>query len=413
MRIAVILETMSTNGGAFQQALSTVEMLARKGATKYDVLVFTPFEQTRQLLKPYGIDAIRFRNRVIRHIDMLSSTTAGGAVLRRLRRLGFRRLGRYLDALLDDYDINLVLLTDVTAVGLRIGDHPFITTVMDLDHFDHPEYPDHFTGRAFEQRERILRSTLTRAVAVIVNSASGAHRVANLYHVEPNRIIELPFVPSLAVRHRAAEGGSVTASAIRIKYDLPAMYVFYPAYYVFHKNHLYLLEGLVEIERRHSIVLHAVFCGAGRRGDRATIERQAQALGLARRIRFLDLVPEEDIPVLYEGALAVASPSPFGPTNLQQLEAAALGCPVVCSDLPGCQEQMGDAALYCDLSNPSSPADQLAALIQDPALVCRLRNAGRKRIADLAMIDYGERLSRIFDDFAYLRRRWAWPEDAA
>src|SRR5260221_11473421 len=138
MKIGVIMETPPTAGGAFQQALSTVEMLCRNDAIKYEVKVLTPFEQTRQQLKQQGIDATMFVNRIIRHMDMLSSTVVGGAGLRRLRRFGLTRLGRHLDALLDDLEIDLVILTDATEISLRIGDYPFITTVMDLDHVDHP-----------------------------------------------------------------------------------------------------------------------------------------------------------------------------------------------------------------------------------------------------------------------------------
>jgi glycosyltransferase involved in cell wall biosynthesis len=127
------------------------------------------------------------------------------------------------------------------------------------------------------------------------------------------------------------------------------------------------------------------------------------------RIRFLDFVPNEDIPALYEAAFAVVVPSYFGPTNLQPIEAIALGRPVICSDLPGCREQMGDAALYCDLSDPASLADQLVALIHDQTLVCRLRKAGQRLAEDLAKMAYGKRLSQVVDDFAYVRRRWAWP----
>ena len=101
-----------------------------------------------------------------------------------------------------------------------------------------------------------------------------------------------------------------------------------------------------------------------------------QALGLTERVHFLELVPDEDIPALYEGALALVMPAYNGPTNLPPLEAVTLGCPVICSDLPGCREQMGDAALYCNLTDVSSLADQLAALIQDSELLDHLRKAG-------------------------------------
>jgi glycosyltransferase involved in cell wall biosynthesis len=103
-------------------------------------------------------------------------------------------------------------------------------------------------------------------------------------------------------------------------------------------------------------------------------------------------------------------PAYNGPTNLPPLEAVTLGCPVICSDFPGCREQMGDAALYCNLSDISSLADHLAALVQDPEVLANLRKAGSRLAEEIAKIDYGKRLAPIFDNYGYVRRRWTWPE---
>jgi glycosyltransferase involved in cell wall biosynthesis len=252
--------------------------------------------------------------------------------------------------------------------------------------------------------------SLTLALAVVANSASGAHRIASLYQVDPSRIVELPFLPSLAVRRHAAGAGLATVEDVRRKYRLPACYVFYPAFFYPLKNHLYLLEGLVALERQFGIILDAVFCGGGLLWQKTKVEEQVRALGLTERVRFLGRVPDGDVPALYEGDLALAMPTYSGPTNLPPLEAVTLGCPVIYSDIPSFREQMGDAALYCDLADVSSLADHLAALIRDSALRDRLRKAGQKLAAKVAKIDYGERLKPIFDKYAYVRRRWAWPK---
>jgi glycosyltransferase involved in cell wall biosynthesis len=413
MRIGIFLENLPNAGGGFQQALSTTVSLTSNRAGTHEFVVFTPFEQTRQLLLKHGIPAIRFRHRPFNLIDRWDATALGYAVLRRLRRLGLRRLGRHLDALLDDHGIDVAFLNEMGDIAWCIGDHPFIITLWDVDHRDHPEFPEAFADRLFEQRERMARITLTRAIAVIGNSASGARRIADLYQVDPARIIELPLLPSLGVRSHAAGKRSITVEEVRRKYDLPDQYVFYPALLSvgkYSKNHLYLLEGLVELKRRHGIILHVVFCGGGDPGDQQELERQVHALALTGRVHFLGLVPDEHVPALYEGALALVMPTYSGPTNLPPLEAVTLGCPVIYSELPGCREQMGDAALYCDLADPSSLASHLAGLIEDPAQLDNLRYAGRKRAEEIAKIDYGKRLARFLDDYAYIRRRWAWPE---
>lgn len=412
MRIAVILERLPEFGGAFQQALSMVVALARPGATGHEIVAFTQFEETRQLLLRHGIGAVRFRQSGFRVFDRWLATVLGGAILRRLRRLGLRRLGRHLDAFLDDHGIDLVVLTECSQIAYRIGDHAFIVTVWDVFHRDHPEFPEVFGDRVFEQWERVRRATLTRALAVIVDSPTLARRVAELYQVDCERIVELPFLPSLAVRNHAAGDRLATAEEVRRKYDLPERYVFYPAAFGALKNHLYLLEGLVDLERRHGIILHAVFTGGDNqeRGNLGTVERQVQALELTGRVQFLGVVPDDDIPALYEGALALVMPAYSGPTNLPPLEAVTLGCPVIYSDLPSFREQIGDAALYCDLAKVSSLGDHLAALIRDPAVAEHLRAAGGRLAAEIATIDYGAKLTKVFEDFDYLRRRWAWPE---
>src|SRR5262249_3283142 len=215
MRIALFIECLrADHGGAFEQALSTIECLTRTCGTKHDFLVFTPFEKTRHVLLKYGLKTIRIRQGIFRLLDRWSGTVAGGGILRRLQRLGLPRVGRHLDALLDDYGIDLVVLTETVDSALRIGDHPFIVTVLDLDHRHHPDFPEIYSNRAFERIERPLVNALTRALAVITNSASSARRVASLYQVDPCRIIEIPFLPSLAVRRHAAGEGLITAEEV-------------------------------------------------------------------------------------------------------------------------------------------------------------------------------------------------------
>jgi glycosyltransferase involved in cell wall biosynthesis len=287
VRIGLFLESLHDHGGGFQQALSSVEALLRQTKSEHTYVVFTPFEQNKQFLSKLKIDAVRYRNSGFRLIDRWSATVIGNAILRRLRRIGLRRLGRHLDALLDDYGIDLALFNELGDSVLRIGDHPFIVTIWDLDHRDYPEFPEHFLDRVFERRERSIAITLKRAMAVITNTSSYVDKISRLYHVDVERIIVLPFLPSVAVRRYAAGIKAVTLEEVKNKYGLPDRYAFYPAYFSFHKNHLYVLEGLLELQRRYGVTLHAVFCGGGDPGDQKNVEIQVRALGLSKQVHFL------------------------------------------------------------------------------------------------------------------------------
>jgi glycosyltransferase involved in cell wall biosynthesis len=406
MHIGLFFEGRHDLGGGFQQALSTVDALTRPGALPDRITIFVAYEETGRFLRTLGHDAVLIPRGVHRALDRWSATAAGHAILRRARALGFSTLGRRLDALLEAHGIDLVILTELDESGLRIGDHPFIVTLWDMDHRDHQDIPEVFRDRAFERIERARTITLTRAVGVIVNSEAGARKLAARYHVPAHRMAHLPFLPSLGVRRHAAGLGTATVSDVRRKYRLVNPYVFYPAYYSFHKNHLYVLEALRALERRHGIALDAVFAGGGDVPIRMAVARQVRALGLETRVHMVGLVPDADIPALYEGAVALTMPAIFGPTHLPTVEAITLGCPAIYSDEPDHREQLGDAALYCDLRDPDTMADHLAALVHDPGLRQRMIATGLARSRALLSADYGEALRPLLDRFRSLRRRW-------
>jgi glycosyltransferase involved in cell wall biosynthesis len=285
-----------------------------------------------------------------------------------------------------------------------------VVTIWDTYNRDLPESPEIFTDRQFQQREKTPANALPRAVAVLVDSGRAADRIADLYHIDRERLIELPFIPSSAVRRHAEGLGLQTAEGVRRKYDLPERFVFWPSFPASEKNHLYLLEGLAALKDSRGIALDAVFCGGGSEGDWAHVHRQAESLGLSKSVHFLGNVRDEDIPALYEAATALVAPTDCGPTNIPPLEAVTLGCPVIYADLPEFRDQMGAAALYCDLGDPLSLADQLAAILENPSVASRLKESGQALARQIAETDYPRIVAPILDEFAYIRRRWAWPE---
>lgn len=401
------MESPIARGGAFQQSLSTIKALADT-MPGYDIVALTPHADNLRALRDAGVQAELYSAGWRGKLDGIQALSMPlSYAVHVLRRLGFRRLGRDLDFRMNELRIDIAIFSNYTT-ALRLSDHPYVVTVWDLCHRDLPEFPGVSLGREFERREHCLRIALPKAVAVIANWASEAQRVAQAYQVAPERIVILPFLPSLPVRRHAEGKGTVTAEAVRARYSLKEDYVYYPAQMCADKNHVYVLDALAALEAKYGRRLHAAFSGADN-GNRSHIEQYVRRLGLSERVHFLGFVDDAEVPALYEGARALTMPTYCGPTNLPPLEAAALGCPVIYSDLPEWRLFMGDAALYCDLKNPQSMSEHLHAVMTDAALVERLRGAGRRLVAGLGdgQARYSEALRPIMEDFAYVRRRWA------
>ena len=93
-------------------------------------------------------------------------------------------------------------------------------------------------------------------------------------------------------------------------------------------------------------------------------------------------------------------------TNLPPLEAFQLGVPVLYPDKAGLRDQVGNAALLLDLSNPASLASHLETLVNDPSLRKRLIDEGTKRLKYFESMNRIDILSRVIEDFRWRRLTW-------
>ena len=90
-------------------------------------------------------------------------------------------------------------------------------------------------------------------------------------------------------------------------------------------------------------------------------------------------------------------PTYFGPTNIPQLEAFALGCPVATSRIYGIPAQVGDAALLFDPGSVDQIFDCLQRLWTDDALCADLAEKGRHHAANWGPEQFRDRLLQIVE----------------
>jgi glycosyltransferase involved in cell wall biosynthesis len=115
---------------------------------------------------------------------------------------------------------------------------------------------------------------------------------------------------------------------------------------------------------------------------RAALEAQAARLHLGARVRFLGLVPHEDVPALVsEFAIALQPRVNDYSSPLKVFEYMAAGCAIVAPDQPNIREILTDGvtALLFDPSDPDAMWDSVRRLAIDPALRQRLGSAARHK----------------------------------
>lgn len=276
---------------------------------------------------------------------------------------------------------------------------PFVVTIWDLAHRIYPFFPELSTpARRWNSRERLYAAALPRAAYVVTGTEAGKQQIARCYQVHPDRIRVIP-MPA----RRPAAAGPLPA-CVDERWPYRASYLFYPAQFWPHKNHVRLLEALSILAQR-GMNLGLVLTGSDQ-GNRARVEGRVRALGLEDRVVFAGFVDERELTALYANAAALVFPSYFGPDNLPPLEAMMCRCPVIASDIEGAREQLGDAAVYFDPSDAGKMAEAIAMVAQDPAVRERLVSQGDLRVRSRTPEEYGHRLVELFDDFRSLSSLW-------
>jgi len=400
MKIAVFLELDIMAGGGYQQALNMCLLLHKRQSEKIQFIFITTLPSNIDTLSAYGIKPYLLKLSLLNKLLLRLSS----------RHLLFHRILRKIhienpfDKYLSTYDIDLIYFISSSGYALYTDKYNYIFTVWDLCHRDFMEFPEVRDKRAFETREDVYQRVLTKAIAVIVDSELGKENVVRRYGVDPERVGILHFSPAPEIRldDDAYQSGFVD---IKQKYQINGDYIYYPAQFWAHKNHVYILKAMALLKEKHDTELYAVFSGADK-GNLDHVLAVAESLRIKHLVKYVGFVSNEEIPYLYKQSLALVMPTYFGPTNLPPLEAFQLGVPVIYSDLPGLREQVGDAALLIDLSNPQSLVDQLLSLLHQPELCKNLIEKGRNQVSQHSDDERWKVLESIFDRFSVKLSCW-------
>lgn len=107
----------------------------------------------------------------------------------------------------------------------------------------------------------------------------------------------------------------------------------------------------------------------------------ADAARAGVRVILAGYVSDEELAVLFGGAVAFLYPSRYEGFGLPLLEAMQRGTPVIAGRVSSIPEVVGDAGLLVDLGDPDALPDAILRLWSDDALRARLSDRSRRRAA--------------------------------
>ena len=109
------------------------------------------------------------------------------------------------------------------------------------------------------------------------------------------------------------------------------------------------------------------------------LKQQAQELGIASRVKWLNYLSYQKLPVVISNAVALVLPTFWEGFGLPALEAMACGTPVITSNLASLPEITGDAAILIDPYNITAITSAMVSIGQDQKMRSQLSQLGIKQ----------------------------------
>lgn len=351
-RLVIVLTMLPHHGGKYQYSLSVLNSFRDQSHFKVVVLYY---DEHWSNLIPKEFHKIKINKdiKIIQGIKLLIGLIPFGDILIRLLSNIFFSIHKKIH----DIKPDLVIYPGGETLSYE-NKYKSVVPVFDIMH-KYESYPEINSFRINYSRNLHYKRVVKNASIVFVDSEVGKLQLKESYPCKNSlKIIKLPYTAPPYV---------FTSIKGSFKIDLPKKYLFYPAQFWKHKNHENLIEALEILKTKHKVKIDLVLVGA-KKNYYLNVLDVIKKYGLENQIHYFNYVQNDELVYLYKNAFALIMTSTLGPTNIPPLEAIALGCPVIVSDVYAAREQLDDSALYFNPKDSEDISNKILDLLKNKKL---------------------------------------------
>jgi glycosyltransferase involved in cell wall biosynthesis len=308
-------------------------------------------------------------------------------------------------ALPDPFAAEDIVLAPIYSLALLHTSKPFAYTLHDLQE---TYFPENFSWWRRTWRHEVNSQLLFHARRVICESRQVKTDVIRSFGIPEEKTTVIAAPP---LQQFLAEQSDDRIQEARLRLRLPAKFLFYPAQFWAHKNHLKLIQAFQEVAAEVPDV-KLVLTGnprpighARRRSGSIGTSDEYKAVmnaigqfGLSERILHLGYVEQDDLQAIYRLATALVMPSLFESVSIPIYEAFQVGTPVAASGILAIPEQMGGAGLLFDPTSVASIKQAILKILADPEAARLFAIRGRERMLAMTPERYGAQLQNLLSE---------------
>src|SRR3989344_8828356 len=201
-----------------------------------------------------------------------------------------------------------------------------------------------------------MSSSVRNAVKVFTISNASKDDIIKVYKVPEDKVV----VTYPGIKHESEMILEKNMKDLRKKYGIGEDYILYVGTLQPRKNIVRLIEAFSKIN--HDNIFLVI---VGKKGWLyEEILSAPKKFKVENSVKFLDFVPEKELPIIYRNALCFVLPSLYEGFGLPVLEAMKYGCAVITSNISSLPEAGGDAALYVDPMRVDDIASKIKMIIE-------------------------------------------------
>ena len=317
--IGILFPASKKFGGTFQYALSIAGSLLKYSKNYNYTLIY--YDKDVPDLLTYGTNETVNYNSVLlstektplfKKIALFTNLITGRKI--------FNATKNDEANIIKKYKINLLIIPFPSLFGYR-NEIPYIITIPDLMHKYFPKLPE-YPFKVRLRRDIEYTNAAKYSVFTVGDSNQGIEDIHKFLKIPLNRCRVIYYMPPGYI-YENKDMDIADASRLLSKYNLPDKYLFYPAQFWSHKNHIRLIRALSLIKERNGVEIPLILVGSPQESfDK--IMNLVKELKLLNQVLHLGYVTSKEIVALYKKSYALIFPDIMGPTNIPPLEALCL-----------------------------------------------------------------------------------------
>lgn len=221
----------------------------------------------------------------------------------------------------------------------------------------------------------MVPASIKRADLVIAFSQSSRDEILRRYRINPKNVRVIHHAARFSLENPMNYGKTLSEKITRKVVGASDYILSVSAFYKY-KNLERLIEAFARIKPQYSQHKLAITGSETDVLSIAKLKSLAKHLGVEADVAFLGHVSDETLLALYRNATLMAMPSLEETFGLPILEAMAMGCPVVTSDLSSMPEIVGESGMLVDPYDVESIATGLDQVLSDDGLRTRMSEKG-------------------------------------